>query len=258
MSFCLHPDFGPRRTTYLLFRLGFRWVGGWVLRQGSLCLDSSIGRCLCFFQASIFLLDLLLRTKVCFGSSNSILLGWFLCTRSSSTSDFCDQREGFRERHMKTTRSWMDVLPCSTNWFVRQESGDRWTQEENKRFEDALAKFDGDIPDRWEKVAALIPGKTVPDVMSHYRELVDDVTEIEAGRVPCPVYYGTSSFTLDWENSYDPEGWKNTYCGGGGKRSGARASHHERKKGIPWTEEEHRQVSSSFACIFWTLNSQPV
>ncbi|CAL9101155.1 unnamed protein product [Musa textilis] len=81
---------------------------------------------------------------------------------------------------MKTARSWMDVLPCSTNWFVRQESGGRWTQEENKRFEDALAKFDG--PDRWEKVAALIPGKTVPDVLSHYRELVDDVTEIEAGR----------------------------------------------------------------------------
>ncbi|XP_064943872.1 transcription factor DIVARICATA-like [Musa acuminata AAA Group] len=143
---------------------------------------------------------------------------------------------------MKTTRSWMDVLPCSTNRFVRQENGGRWTQEENKRFEDALAKFDGDTPDRWEKVAALIPGKTVPDVLSHYRELVDDVSEIEAGRVPCPVYYGTSSFTLDWENSYDSEGWKNTYCagGGGGKRSGARASHHERKKGIPWTEEEHR------------------
>ncbi|THU52841.1 hypothetical protein C4D60_Mb10t08170 [Musa balbisiana] len=153
---------------------------------------------------------------------------------------------------MKTTRSWMDdVLPCSTNWFVRQENGGRWTREENKRFEDALAKFDGDTPDRWEKVAALIPGKTVTDVLSHYRELVDDVTEIEAGRVPCPVYYGTSSFTLDWENSYDSQGWKNTYCaGGGGKRSGARASHHERKKGIPWTEEEHRQASSSFACIF--------
>ncbi|CAL9059387.1 unnamed protein product [Musa banksii] len=83
---------------------------------------------------------------------------------------------------MKTTRSWMDVLPCSTNRFVRQENGGRWTQEENKRFEDALAKFDGDTPDRWEKVAALIPGKTVPDVLSHYRELVDDVSEIEAGR----------------------------------------------------------------------------
>lgn len=161
------------------------------------------------------------------------------------------------------TRPWMDVLPGKeaapphsycTNWFVGQQSSEgrsgsgsgsgSWSQEENKWFEDALAKFDGDTPDRWAKVAALIPGKTVGDVVSHYRELVDDVTEIEAGRIPCPVYYGTSSFTLDWENSRDSEAWKNSYCvgggGGGAKRSGARSSDHERKKGVPWTEDEHK------------------
>ncbi|WOL08392.1 hypothetical protein Cni_G17145 [Canna indica] len=148
-------------------------------------------------------------------------------------------------------RSWTDVLPqkeaathsFASSWFGGQESSGggsgSWTADENKLFEDALAKFDGDTPERWEKVAALIPGKTVGDVISHYRELVDDVTDIEAGRVPCPLYYGSSSFTLDWENNYDCEGWKNSYCVGG-KRSGARASDHERKKGVPWTEEEHK------------------
>ena len=141
--------------------------------------------------------------------------------------------------------SYVDVLPRSshcTNWFVAEVScgSGWWTQEENKRFEDALAEFDGDSPDRWEKVAALIPGKSVGDVVSHYRELVDDVTEIEAGRIPCPVYHGASPFTLDWENNYDSEGWKNSYCLSGGKRSGRRAPDHERKKGVPWTEEEHK------------------
>ncbi|XP_042468668.1 transcription factor DIVARICATA-like [Zingiber officinale] len=150
------------------------------------------------------------------------------------------------------TRSWTDVLPQKEvapqsycpNWFVSQESNGgyrsaSWTPEENKRFEDALAEVDADSPDRWEKVAALIPGKTVADVMNHYRELVDDVRDIEAGRIPCPEYYGASFFTLDWENNYDSEDWKNPYCASG-KRSGVRESDHERKKGVPWTEEEHK------------------
>ncbi|WOL06965.1 hypothetical protein Cni_G15700 [Canna indica] len=149
------------------------------------------------------------------------------------------------------TRTRMDVLPpkeeaagrsYGPNWFVGPESGGAgarsWTQEENKRFEEALAEFDGDEPNRWEKVAALIPGKTVRDVINHYRELVIDVTEIESGRIPYPVYGEPSSFSLDWEKNLNYEGWKSSF--GGSKRSGARASDHERKKGVPWTEEEHK------------------
>ncbi|KAG6526564.1 transcription factor DIVARICATA-like [Zingiber officinale] len=153
------------------------------------------------------------------------------------------------------TRSWTDVFPrkkaaaaappgqsYAPNWFVGEHSvggGGSWTAEENKRFEDALARFDADVPDRWEKVAALIPGKTVGDVMSHYRELVDDVSDIEAGRIPCPVYYGAPSFTLEWDGSYDADEWKNPYCASA-KRSCVRGSDHEKKKGVPWTEEEHK------------------
>ncbi|KAG6521054.1 hypothetical protein ZIOFF_018120 [Zingiber officinale] len=124
----------------------------------------------------------------------------------------------------------MDVLPRTDeeaaarsygpNWFVAREGGGgggwSWTAEENKRFEDALAKFDGEAPDRWAKVAAFVPGKTVGDVINHYRELVFDVSEIEPGRVPCP------------------EGRRNSQW------VGARSSDHERKKGVPWTEEEHK------------------
>ncbi|XP_074585098.1 transcription factor DIVARICATA-like [Curcuma longa] len=150
------------------------------------------------------------------------------------------------------TRYCADVLPqketgpqsYSSNWFAGLESnsGGRsacWTPDENKRFEDALAEVDADSPDRWEKVASLIPGKTVADVMNHYGELVDDVSDIEAGRIPYPEYYGASSFTLDWESSYDSEEWNNSFCNSG-KRSCVRGSDHERKKGVPWTEDEHK------------------
>ncbi|RRT85456.1 hypothetical protein B296_00009521 [Ensete ventricosum] len=150
-----------------------------------------------------------------------------------------------------TTRSWMEVLPPATipcypssSWFIGEKmsggglGAGNWTPEENKRFEYALAKFDKDTPDRWEQVAASIPGKTAWDVESHYRDLLDDVSDIEAGRIPCPGY-DSSSFTLDWETNYGFEASTQPYCIGG-KRSAARASDQERKKGVPWTEDEHK------------------
>ncbi|URE29889.1 Myb-like DNA-binding domain [Musa troglodytarum] len=151
-----------------------------------------------------------------------------------------------------TTRSWMEVLPPATvacypssSWFIGEKmSGGgieavNWTPEENKRFEYALAKFDKDTPDRWEQVAASISGKTAWDVESHYRDLLDDVSDIEAGRIPCPGY-DSSSLTLDWETNYGFEASTQPYCIGG-KRSAARASDQERKKGVPWTEDEHKR-----------------
>ncbi|WOL16551.1 transcription factor DIVARICATA-like [Canna indica] len=146
------------------------------------------------------------------------------------------------------TRTWMEVLPqqpCypTSSLFLGEKmrgcSGTgNWTHEENKRFEDALALFDTDTPDRWVWVARSIPGKTPTEVESHYQHLLNDVKQIEAGRIPCPGY-DYSSFTLDWGRSYGFEGLKQAYCIGG-KRSAARAPDQERKKGVPWTEEEHR------------------
>ncbi|XP_073044493.1 transcription factor DIVARICATA-like [Primulina eburnea] len=109
-----------------------------------------------------------------------------------------------------------------------------WTPEENKKFEDALAIYDRDTPDRWDNVAAMIPGKTVNDVIKQYKELVEDVSDIEAGLIPVPGYCA-NSFTLEWvgKQMYSPVGKRNA--------AGIRCSVHERKKGVPWTEEEHRQ-----------------
>ncbi|GMI71402.1 hypothetical protein like AT2G38090 [Hibiscus trionum] len=115
-------------------------------------------------------------------------------------------------------------LQAST-WLFQESADIKWTHQENKCFENALALYDKDTPDRWFKVAAMIPGKTVADVIKQYRELEEDVSDIEAGLIPIPGYI-THSFSLDW-----------------GGKSGTATPHsdQERKKGVPWTQEEHRQ-----------------
>ncbi|XP_010256655.1 PREDICTED: transcription factor DIVARICATA-like [Nelumbo nucifera] len=142
-------------------------------------------------------------------------------------------------------RSGMEILsPASyhhtnSNWFLHERKSRAWTHEENKRFEDALAVYDKDTPDRWMKVAAMIPGKTVEDVMRQYNELLVDVGHIEAGRIPIPGYR-TPSFTLDWTNNRGFDGFKQSFSPGGRRATSGRPSDQERKKGVPWSEDEHR------------------
>ncbi|KAL2554754.1 Transcription factor DIVARICATA [Forsythia ovata] len=126
----------------------------------------------------------------------------------------------------------------TSNWLFQESTGTKWTPEENKRFENALALFDKDTPDRWYNVAAMIPGKTVSDVIKQYMELVEDVSDIEAGLIPIPGYTN-NSFTLDWVNNQAYDGFKQGVASS--QNSSTRSSEHERKKGVPWTEEEHRQ-----------------
>ncbi|KAG9143485.1 hypothetical protein Leryth_016475 [Lithospermum erythrorhizon] len=136
-------------------------------------------------------------------------------------------------------------LSCSS-WLDDSKST-KWTVSENKAFENALAVYDKDTPDRWHKVAAMVPGKSVLDVMRQYKELEDDLSSIEAGLIPIPGY-STSPFTLEWgsgNNGYD--GFKQPYGIGCKRLSSHRPTEQERKKGVPWTEEEHKtptQVAS--------------
>lgn len=127
----------------------------------------------------------------------------------------------------------------NSNWLFQESKEAKWTHEENKQFENALALYDKDTPDRFLKVAAMIPGKTVGDVMKQYRELEEDVSDIEAGLIPIPGY-SNDSFTLEWVNSQGFDGFKQYYSVGGRRGTSTRPSDQERKKGVPWTEEEHR------------------
>jgi len=83
-------------------------------------------------------------------------------------------------------------------------------------------------------VAEVVRTKTVDDVRNHYHDLENDVGFIEAGLVPFPHYSGSvPSFGFtheDWDG-----GFRRGYC-----LKRARGSDPERKKGVPWTEEEHK------------------
>ncbi|KAJ0618614.1 putative transcription factor MYB-HB-like family [Helianthus annuus] len=72
-----------------------------------------------------------------------------------------------------------DIISNSTSLMMDESlKSTIWTPVENKLFENALAKFDNNTPDRWQWVAEMVPGKTVADVMQHYKELEDDVSSI--------------------------------------------------------------------------------
>ncbi|XP_010452013.1 PREDICTED: transcription factor DIVARICATA-like [Camelina sativa] len=143
--------------------------------------------------------------------------------------------------------------PESTNWIFQGVREATWTAEENKRFERALAFLDDkDNPESWLTIAALIPGKTVADVMQRYKELEDDVSDIDAGLIPIPGYGGDASsgansdYFFGLENS--GHGYGYDYVVGGKRSSPAMTDcfrppipEKERKKGVPWTEDEHRR-----------------
>lgn len=123
------------------------------------------------------------------------------------------------------------------NYFFEENNQTKWTPEENKQFETALALFDKDTPDRWYNVTAMIPGKTVSDVIKQYRELEEDVGYIESGLIPLPGYYDSDKsdvFALKRMNDQHLYGFKKFY--GGPKKRSTRP----KNKGVPWTEEEHR------------------
>lgn len=129
----------------------------------------------------------------------------------------------------------------NSKWFSEEVKDTKWSQEDNKMFENALALFDKDTPDRWYNVAAMIPGKTVSDVIKQYKELEEDVSDIEAGLIPVPSY-ARDSFTLEWMNYQGFDEMNQFYVSCGKRSTSTRPSDQERKKGVPWTEEEHRYI----------------
>ena len=104
--------------------------------------------------------------------------------------------------------------------------------------------------------AATIPGKNMIGLKRRFNLLQEDVKNIESGRVPLPHYehdepvapaLGAAGAAV---GSARPSGSATATGGGGAAANGnpkkstkapaAKTSDQERRKGIPWTEEEHR------------------
>ncbi|MBA0834445.1 hypothetical protein Goarm_006799 [Gossypium armourianum] len=123
-----------------------------------------------------------------------------------------------------------------------------WSREQDKAFENALATYPEDTSDRWEKIAADVPGKTLEEIKQHYELLEDDVNRIESGCVPLPAYSSSEGSTchagdeVTSKKGSDHLGHFNSESDHGSKNS---RSDQERRKGIAWTEDEHRMVCAS-------------
>jgi hypothetical protein len=72
---------------------------------------------------------------------------------------------------------------------MTQNSGRaQWTPKQNKLFEQALAVYDKETPDRWTNIARAVGGKSAEEVRRYYELLEHDVKHIESGNVPFPAY----------------------------------------------------------------------
>nr|KYP66764.1 DnaJ isogeny subfamily C member 2 [Cajanus cajan] len=69
----------------------------------------------------------------------------------------------------------------------------RWTSEKNKLFENALAIYDKDTPDRWNNIAMFVGGTSEVEVKRQYQILLEDIKSIESGKVPLPAYRRNNS-----------------------------------------------------------------
>ncbi|KAI3470630.1 hypothetical protein Pfo_027293 [Paulownia fortunei] len=113
-----------------------------------------------------------------------------------------------------------------------------WSRQEDKLFEKALVEFPDGVDDRWRRIAEFLPGKSPDEVKAHYEALLYDIAEIDSGRVELPCYSDESA-SLGWdERARSRMPGQISFGSPGGNRS--RHSEVERKKGTPWTEDEHR------------------
>nr|QSD99519.1 MYB family transcription factor [Melilotus albus] len=100
-----------------------------------------------------------------------------------------------------------------------------WIREQNKAFEKALAIHSEDDVNRWEKIAADVPEKTLEEIKHHYELLVEDIHKIESGYVPLANYESCLESSNSTKRASEGAAVK--------KRTKASGSYH-------WTKEEHR------------------
>lgn len=113
-----------------------------------------------------------------------------------------------------------------------------WTRYEDKLFERALVDVPENITERWDEIAKAVPGKTAEQVKIHFMKLLHDLDAIESGHFEFPKYKDNydekeSIVSLDSELGRSQISFRAV---GRGSRHGEC----ERKKGTPWTQEEHR------------------
>lgn len=63
----------------------------------------------------------------------------------------------------------MTRLPCHISGAGGESNAAPWTTEEQKLLEQALKTYPVSTPERWEKIAAAVPGRNKKDCMKRYK-----------------------------------------------------------------------------------------
>ncbi|XP_071711606.1 protein RADIALIS-like 6 [Rutidosis leptorrhynchoides] len=79
-------------------------------------------------------------------------------------------------------------MASSSMMTSSRSSGSPWSPRQNKQFEEALAYYNKDTPDRWHNIARAVGGKSIEEVKRYYDILVSDIMQIESDQVPLPNY----------------------------------------------------------------------
>lgn len=118
--------------------------------------------------------------------------------------------------------------------------GSSWNKDDDIAFERALAIYNDKTEIRWKKIATVVPGKSLEQVIEHYNILARDVMLIESGCIPLPDYEFSEEPNQDASDKERSilEGGNNRKCEF--KHKGKSKLKQKRRKGIPWTSIEHR------------------
>uniref|UniRef100_A0A665TD36 DnaJ homolog subfamily C member 2 n=1 Tax=Echeneis naucrates TaxID=173247 RepID=A0A665TD36_ECHNA len=85
--------------------------------------------------------------------------------------------EKFKKEHAAVAPSIDNAVPSE-----RFDGESPWTTEEQKLLEQALKTYPVSTPERWEKIAATVPGRNKKDCMKRYKELVEMVKAKKAAQ----------------------------------------------------------------------------
>ncbi|KAI1888512.1 hypothetical protein AGOR_G00185930 [Albula goreensis] len=90
--------------------------------------------------------------------------------------------EKFKKEHAAVPPTVDNAVPSERFEVSGAEANAAWTTEEQKLLEQALKTFPVNTPERWEKIAAVVPGRTKKDCMKRYKELVEMVKAKKAAQ----------------------------------------------------------------------------
>ncbi|XP_077120839.1 dnaJ homolog subfamily C member 2 [Ranitomeya variabilis] len=88
----------------------------------------------------------------------------------------------FKKEHKVVAQSVDNAIPSERFEAPGADSSTPWTTEEQKLLEQALKTFPVNTPERWEKIADAVPGRSKKDCMKRYKELVEMVKAKKAAQ----------------------------------------------------------------------------